>query len=103
MYFRKNLLKMKKLAGSNVDITSLMNVHQFHILQNHFKSLSIFYLIMILICFSNKKYYKLSFEYTSKYDDDMVSIALCPPYTYSQLLQFIQNLIDAQRNRNDGI
>lgn len=43
----------------------------------------------------------MTFEYEFEYDDDVVSFALCVPYTYTRLLQTIQGLIDIQK-ANDG-
>ena len=49
-----------------------------------------------------KKYYKLSFDYTFKYDEDVVSFALCVPYTYSQLLRYIKEVL-LKKNSQPGL
>ena len=51
---------------------------------------------------SQKKYFRLSFEYTFTHDDDTVSFALGVPYTYTQLLQFLQTITDPQKDLKES-
>ena len=48
-----------------------------------------------------RKYYKLSFDYTFFYGEDVVSFAMCVPYTYSQLRKFTKE-IAASTNARTG-
>ena len=45
--------------------------------------------IIIIIFFSVKPQYTLSFEYTFIFEDDEVYFAYCIPYTYSRLLHYL--------------
>ncbi|KAL4504058.1 hypothetical protein ABPG72_022688 [Tetrahymena utriculariae] len=47
-----------------------------------------------------KLYYQLSFEYVFKYSDDVVSIAYCPPYTFSYLTTFLRELSTIHKLQN---
>ena len=40
----------------------------------------------------SNKYYNLSFEYAFEYENDEVSFAYCPPYTYTELRTSITTL-----------
>ena len=45
----------------------------------------------------SNKYYSLSFEYTFEYENDEVSFAYSPPYTFSHLKNVI---LDLKKNHN---
>lgn len=36
------------------------------------------------------QYYKLSFEYSTIYDNDIVQMAYCVPYTYTDLKDYLE-------------
>ena len=47
-----------------------------------------------------KKYYSLSFEISSSYEDDIFEVAYCPPYTYTKLNTYLRSLMGIHYERN---
>ncbi len=39
-----------------------------------------------------RRFYTLSFEYLTEFEDDVIEFAFCVPYTYTQMQQFIEDL-----------
>lgn len=50
--------------------------------------------------YKEQKYFKLSFKLSTTYEDDVLEIAYCVPYTYTRLISFISNTLLNCKDRN---
>ena len=61
--------------------------------------------LLLLIFPYRKKHYMLTFEYNFPFEEDEVSFAMLPPYTYKDLLCFIKIVrrkVMERNARNEG-